>query len=116
MWKYVQQTGEVFRNGTLVDTGYSGAGNGRNNPLKECEHNIGPTPRGYYSIGAEITAPTPVTLPLTPDDPNYCSPPRSGFLIHGDNSTGTASTGCIILKRLTREQIRDSEDTRLQVV
>ncbi len=37
-------------------------------------------------------------------------------MIHGDNATNNASTGCIILGRAFREQIRDSGDNRLQVV
>lgn len=116
MWKYVQATGQMFLDQSLVDTGYSGSKTGKNNPAKECEKNVGPIPRGYYSIGSEVSEPTVVTLPLSPNNPNYCSPPRDGFLIHGDNSSGTASTGCIVLKRTTRERIRDSGDTRLRVV
>jgi len=117
MWKYVQSTGEIFKGSTFVEKGYSGkVPEGKNNPDKECVRDVGPIPRGSYTIGKERSKPTPVTLPLTPDDPNYCSPPRSGFLIHGDNSTGTASVGCIILSRKTREAIRDSDDDRLRVV
>jgi len=118
MWKYVQTTGEMFQNGNLVDRGYSGTGAGRDNPSMECEINVGPIPRGYYNINPAVDHPRtgPVTMPLTPSDPNYCKPPRTGFMIHGDNSTGNASTGCIILKRSTRERIRDSGDKSLQVV
>jgi len=116
MWKYVQTTGELFQDSQYVDTGYSGSGSAKNDPTRECEKNTGPIPRGWYTIGSEIGKPTPVTLQLTADDPNYCNPPRSGFLIHGDNSSGTASTGCIVVKRSTREKVRDGEDSRLQVV
>ena len=117
MWKYVQSTGDLFLNGTYCETGYSGkVPEGKNDPSKECSINVGPIPRGAYDIGPERTRPTLVTLPLTADDPNYCSPPRDGFLIHGDNSTGTASTGCIIISKVMRERIRDSGDSRLQVV
>jgi hypothetical protein len=116
MWKYVQENGQIFQNGKYIDTGYSGSGAGKNDPAKECERNVGPIPRGWYTIGQEISKPTPVTLPLSADDPNYCNPPRDGFLIHGDNTSGTASTGCIVSKRTTRVTIRDSGDNRLQVV
>lgn len=116
MWKYVQETGQMFQNTTLIDAGYSGSKVGKNNPAMECEKNVGPIPRGYYTIQGQVSKPTAVTLPLSADDPDYCKPPRDGFLIHGDNSSGTASTGCIVLKRSTRERIRDSGDTRLQVV
>ena len=116
MWKYVQTTGDLFQDTIYVETGYSGAADGKNDPNKECQIQVGPIPRGWYDIGAQRDKPTPITLPLTADDPDHCDPPRSGFLIHGDNSTGTASTGCIIMSRTTREKIRDSRDTRLQVV
>lgn len=117
MWKYVQSTGDFFLDADYIESGYSGAGpDGKNKPEKECEKNIGPIPKGWYNIGDEINKPSPVALPLTADKPNYCNPARSGFLIHGDNSTSTASTGCIILSRKTREKIRDSDDSRLQVV
>jgi hypothetical protein len=43
---------------------------------------------------------------------------RTGFLIHGDavHAPGTASEGCVILSRTTREQIWESHDHVLQVV
>jgi len=117
MWTYVQSSGDLFRGNEYIETGYSGkVPEGKNNPSKECVKNVGPIPRGSYDIGPEKASPSPVTLVLAADDPNYCNPPRDGFLIHGDNSTGTASTGCIILSRRTRERIRDSADDRLKVV
>jgi hypothetical protein len=117
MWTYAQSSGDLFHNDEYVETGYSGAvPNGKNQPNQECVKNVGPIPRGWYNILAERDEPTAVTLPLSPDEPNYCDPPRDGFLIHGDNSTGTASTGCVIVSRKIRERIRDSKDFRLRVV
>lgn len=117
MWKYVQSTGDLFLNGLYMETGYSGAlPDGKNNPDMECVRNIGPIPRGYYDIGAIENKPTPLTLRLNADKPNYCYPARSGFLIHGDNTTHTASQGCIILGRNMRRTIADSGDNRLLVV
>ena len=117
MWKYVQSSGDLFLNGQYMETGYSGAvPDGKNNPDKECVRNVGPIPRGYYNIGAARVGPTPITLPLTADKPNYCNTGRSGFLIHGDNSTSTASEGCIIMSRGLRQTIADSKDKRLLVV
>ena len=116
MWKYVQSSGDLFLNGQYMETGYSGAvPDGKNNPDKECVRNVGPIPRGYYNIEAARVGSTPVTLPLIADKPNYCNPGRSGFLIHGDNSTGTASEGCIIMSRGMRQTIADSKDKRLLV-
>ena len=117
MWKYVQATGDFFQDGTYVETGYSGkVPDGKNRPDMECVVNVGPIPRGSYSIGAVRSNPTVLTLPLTASDPNYCNPPRSGFLIHGGNSSGTSSTGCIILTKQTRQRIADSGDKDVTVV
>jgi hypothetical protein len=41
---------------------------------------------------------------------------RSDFRIHGDNSTHTASTGCIILPPHVRQQISASGDNVIDVV
>jgi hypothetical protein len=41
---------------------------------------------------------------------------RDGFLIHGDNLTHDASTGCIILPPEIRDMIAASEDRDLEVV
>ena len=43
---------------------------------------------------------------------------RSGFMIHGDNAAAnhTASEGCIILSRTTRNMIAASDDDTLVVV
>ncbi len=46
MWTYCQKTGELLQNGVLVATGYSGQGNGRNNPDLQEDHDVGPIPRG----------------------------------------------------------------------
>jgi hypothetical protein len=117
VWKYVQSTGDLFLNGQYMETGYSGAvPDGKNKPEQECVHDVGPIPRGYYSIGSPRVNPTPIALPLTADNLHYCTPARSGFLIHGDNSTGTASHGCIILSKGLRRTISESDDKRLLVV
>lgn len=117
MWTYVQSSGDIFRGSDYKETGYSGkVPEGKNNPNSECVRDVGPIPRGTYDIGPERSSPTPVTLVLVADNPNYCTPARGGFLIHGNNSTSTASTGCIILSRPMREEIRDSGDNRIKVV
>jgi Protein of unknown function (DUF2778) len=115
-WKYVQRTGSLFQDSTLVDTGYAGKGSGKNNPDEQCVADEGPIPRGWWGIlPATDTGPTKLSLPLSPDG-ETCG--RSGFFIHGDSITnpGNASHGCIILKKSTRQQIDDSDDKRLQVV
>lgn len=118
-WRYEQVTGRLLYNGDLVAIGYSGAGEGKNNPAMEDVHNVGPTPKGKYEIGPPVDTTThgPYVLRLTACAGNdMCG--RSGFLIHGDSVSkpGTASQGCIIMPRAVREKIWNSGDHSLEVI
>lgn len=145
LWVYYQSTGELWHvtleedfkkkhkesgfltavltskkmlSAVYVATGYSGADEGRNNPVLQDRHNVGPIPRGKYTIGPESDR-TPGgrrlnNMALAPDPKNEMHR-RSGFLIHGDNATHTASEGCIILNRETRLRIANSGDHDLEV-
>lgn len=121
-WVWKQSTGELYHRGSPVltpfVTGYSGSGAPKNDPALQCVSDLGPIPRGWYTIGAERNQPAPVTLPLEPDPANdMCG--RAGFLIHADNvqRPGWASEGCIVIaNRAKREAIRDSGDDRLEVI
>lgn len=91
---------------------YSGAGEGKNNPDKQAVHDVGPIPRGWYTLQApeftktgETSPHGPYVIPLKPDpgndmdgDPDHDTEDRGGFLAHGDNVhfPGTASKGCVI--------------------
>jgi len=117
-WAYDQESGELTLNGAFIAAGYSGAGAGKNNPLAQDQHNVGPIPRGDYTITEPCDTKThgPYVLGLSPSElNNMCG--RSGFLIHGDSVVhpGTASEGCIILPRTVRERIWQSGDTHLSV-
>lgn len=117
-WTYQQSTGELSRNSAIIAHGYSGFADGLNNPDEEWKINYGPIPRGQYHIGPAYydQEKGPVVMALTPMAHNACG--RSGFLCHGDNSAlnHTASRGCIILDRDTRELIANSKDYELEVV
>ena len=117
MWTYHQGTGNLDHDGTPVATGYSGAGEGKNAPEFEATHNVGPIPRGGYTIGTphDTTTHGPFVMALTPVEGNDCCG-RSGFLMHGDNTSHTASHGCVIMPRPVREQVFASGDTALEVV
>jgi lipoprotein-anchoring transpeptidase ErfK/SrfK len=138
-WIYSQSTGQMTHpvdggspdgGATVVDTGYSGHGNGVNNSAMQREAGTGPIPQGTYTIqpqqdnvtanGTSLPGSMRITMPdggstliNLPDGGT-----RSGFLIHGDNPQGnrTASNGCIILQRSTRDQIGSSGDNTLRVV
>lgn len=116
-WTYSQKTGALTDpNGNVVEVGYSGAGPYANRPLAERLEDRGPIPTGVYTMASAVQHPTcgPVSLPLEPDAANEMWG-RSAFLIHGDNEDHTASTGCIILTRPTRELL-DASDIRELVV
>ena len=118
-WNYYQATGKLAHDGADVALGYSGAGEGKNNPDDQTIHNVGPIPRGGYTINAPQDTVThgPYVLPLTPDPANEMFG-RAGFLMHGDSVVhpGTASEGCIIMPRAVREQVWASGDPALSVV
>jgi hypothetical protein len=109
----------MSHNDKLVAHGYSGAGDGKNNPAKQEVQCVGPIPVGTYTIEAPIDTKThgPYAMHLTPDPKNEMFG-RSAFMIHGDSVVhpGTASEGCIILPRAVREQIWASGDRTLEVI
>lgn len=117
-WTYQQSTGQLSHGGAPVAVGYSGAGDGKNNPAMQDVHNVGPIPVGRYTIGEPCDTQThgPYVLRLTPDEGNeMCG--RAGMLIHGDSVAhpGTASQGCIIMARAVREQVWNSGDLDIEV-
>lgn len=79
-------------------------------------HNLGPIPRGAYSISEpyDTTEHGPFVLRLTPDLGNEMFG-RAGFLMHGDNATHDASQGCIIMPRAVRDQVAASGDKEIEV-
>ena len=126
-WLYQQSTGQLSYQPPdsagggppqPIATGYSGNGLGLNNPDRQNERDVGPIPRGTYSIGQQYNNPRtgPATMNL---DPTLGTDTlgRNAFRIHGDNSRGdqSASHGCIVLPRNIRDQINNSGDTALRV-
>ena len=118
---YQQSTGRFSRDGALIGIGYSGHGDGLNNPEMEAVHNEGPIPAGSWTIGgAHTDGPLgPMVMNLAPA-PGFDALGRTAFRIHGDNDllNHTASDGCIILGPQYRSQIAQAVaagDTTLQV-
>jgi len=108
---------------TVVDDpdAYSGHGPGLNNPSMQNVPDIGPIPTGTYDIGGPKpdNPPTgPLSLRLYPtDDTNTFN--RNGFLIHGDKVKGprnSASHGCIVTTKKSRQAINDNGGGTLHVV
>lgn len=117
MYTYSQKTGVLLWNGCFMGCGYSGAPAGKNNPAMQNVKDVGPIPRGKYTIGPAFDAPVqgPVTMRLAPDPANEMFG-RGGFLIHGDTEPpGFASLGCIILPHAIRAAIATNRDDELLV-
>jgi hypothetical protein len=121
MWVYNASNGNLSHNGRLIGTGYSGHGLGLNNSALEDEPNIGPIPRGQWTIMPAFDAPDtgPMSMPLTPDEGTETFG-RSGFRMHGDSlefaGQEEASHGCIVIARSVRMLVSLSTDNALQVV
>lgn len=119
MWIYEQATGKLLRNGNFIAEGYAGYGPGKNNPAFECVKNIGPLPKGKYTINAPYDSKKvgEYALVLTADIHNKMYG-RDDFRIHGDAiaNPGSASQGCIILPLAIRQLIWRSGDRELEVV
>jgi len=114
---YHQSTGKLTLDDREIGKGYSGKGDGKNNPDKEDVKKVGPIPQGLYTIGkARDYKKMPDCFDLTPD--GHDAHGRSEFLIHGDSKTdpGNASEGCIILGPEVRKKIAESGVVKLRVV
>lgn len=100
-----------------VATGYSGNGDGLNNPALEHERAVGPLPQAVWRIGAPTKHQRlgPNAFPLTLAFGSAYG--RSGFFIHGDNRKGdrSASSGCIVLGPKDRQKIADLRPSLLIV-
>ena len=126
MWIYIQRTGNLYHSSppvlkTLVGSGYSGYGQYKNDPASQCFQDLGPIPRGAWTIGPlqdNSTSSGHVlsnSMRLTPGA-STATCQRDGFLMHGDNSTGVASAGCIVLPLAVRQSVDNSDDADLTVV
>ncbi|MBS0352021.1 MAG: DUF2778 domain-containing protein [Proteobacteria bacterium] len=115
-WTYKQSTGQIMLNNKAIGTGYSGIGQGKNNPILQSFRNLGPIPQGRYKIGPLYHSHKtgPFVMNLIPINHNALG--RSSFEIHDDNPTHNVSNGCIILSRDLRLRIGMDKDKILEVV
>jgi len=87
-------------------TCYSGvSGIYRNNPSQTGERNYGPIPEGTWYITGVTQSRGPLTIVLEAAQRSQLKGRDDDFRIHGDNSYGQASAGCIIMDRVYRERI-----------
>jgi hypothetical protein len=95
-----------FEGGSISTTDcYSGTAEYRNSPYAINMKDKGPIPIGTYRISERTGSKGPYTFTLVPESGTELFG-RDGFLIHGDSSSGNASTGCIVMRQRTeREKI-----------
>jgi hypothetical protein len=118
-WTWDQSAGELRHDGAFVAKGYSGAASGKNSPSMQAAKDVGPIPRGKWRMTGVVDSPHtgPFTIDLAPQ-PGTDTCGRGDFRIHGDSiaDPGSASHGCIILPRVTRQRIWASGDRNLEVI
>jgi RHS repeat-associated protein len=125
-WIYSQSTGNLdyinrqTGERTNVSTGYSGNGQGLNNPDMQQVPYVGPIPRGTWEIGPQYnnSRTGPATMKLIPIEGTETFG-RDRFRIHGDKKYSqdqSASEGCLIFPRNVRDRINNSRDKELRVV
>lgn len=132
MLTYQVKTGILQANGAIIGKGYSGHGEGINNPDMEMDADIGPLPRGDWELkliaddnGNPIDykgkkAPVFHVIPCSGTETFG----RSGFLMHGHMSgeivgnpeTEKSSLGCLVQEHATRVQVMISTDKRLRAI
>lgn len=103
--KFIVNDGRLTLTPTYTWPAYAGYGEGRNDPRYEHVRNVGPIPRGRYALKRhwrDRAGPNTLACEPVPGTNLYG---RSGFLIHGDNATGTASKGCIVVAPDARRHI-----------
>ncbi len=119
MWLYSQSSGKLWADdGSLFASGYSGHGDGKNNPAQEAIKNIGPIPRGEWVVSGVYDSGKigPLAIKLEPS--GHTARGRDYFRIHGDSAAhpGKASKGCIVLSRKTRQALINTGDKILKVI
>jgi hypothetical protein len=119
MWIYEQRTGWLYDGGgKRFALGYSGKGEGKNNPDMQDVHKVGPLPCGVYTPQPPVDSDKhgKYVLWLVPDPSNEMFD-RDAFGMHGDSipHPGEASEGCIIQARFAREAFWNSGE-QLRVV
>lgn len=118
-WLYKQSTGELFRDGKLIETGYSGVLTNKNNPDREQVRGMGPIPRGTWKIGSAGTSKGPLTITLVHISGASYSRDMRTFRMHGEKHHGVAgfaSEGCIIMGPATRLLVSKDHGAILEVV
>ena len=80
-WKYEQSTGKMYKDGKLIETGYSGALTNKNNPDRQHVKGLGPLPRGTYKIAGHSNSKGPITIILEQTSGESFGRSESAFMV-----------------------------------
>ena len=124
-WTFEIAGGSILNpDGSFAASAYSGGDKGQrpdgvDNVSDEATKNVGPLPEGIYTLGTPVDHSQlgPFAIPLIPDPSNQMYG-RGSMYIHGDTAAmnHSASEGCIITNRNTRNAMWVSSDHELRVV
>ena len=118
-WIYQQSTGILFDpEGKKCCRGYSGRGEGKNNPKMDHVKSVGPIPKGDWVIGLPYNSQRIGRYALPLYQHGHNSKGRNYFRIHGDSisNPGEASKGCMIHPLTIRKLIHQSNCKLLKVI
>ena len=104
-WTYSQSTGEMVGPDGETMQGYSGYGDGLNNPDMQDVENVGPIPRGEWDI-SDSYGKMRINLKAL-NVQGISNRDLKSFEIHGDNPSlnYTASQGCIIINGIHNRRL-----------
>ena len=119
MWLYSQTSGNLWNaDGEIIATGYSGYGEGKNNPAMQRVVGVGPIPRGDWVVTGVYDSKKigPYAIKLEPSCHKALD--RTYFRFHGDSASrpGRASRGCLVFSKPVRRVVFGSGDKLLRVV
>lgn len=119
---YAIDTGNLYKEAIRIGRGYSGHGEGLNNPAMTNVKDVGPLPEGWWTIeGPPFDSPKhgPYVMRLTPEDDTETFG-RDEFEMHGDEiehpGEFQASHGCLVMDRPIRSRVWQCGERRLQAV
>ncbi len=120
-WLWDQSAGLMLDpDGKQYCGGYSGKGEGLNNPAMQHVAATGPIPQGMWRIGPleALSRRTGKNISRLDPLPSTKTFGRSAFQIHGDNGKGnrSASSGCIIIAPQFRVPMINSPVNLLKVI
>jgi hypothetical protein len=118
---YKQTTGQLMLDNQVIGTGYSGKGQGRNNPGMQNQKNVGPIPAGEWKImGKRVDDRTgELIVDTLPSGHNAAGrfPGTELFKIHGEtNPPGMSPAGDIVMPREALDKIDPNGFPTLKVV